>query len=336
MNSAVPIRSVSHQRDAEAAIVLSPGTEREIWAERRRLIERRQHDSSPDGTRPHWRSALFTYGVDAFAVAARLGRFHARGLRNALAPRLIELSFAFPDLPPAFDGYRILHLSDTHLDYLPGLVEVTRDMLAAIEVDLLALTGDVHGDYRAPLHHSVEPLAALLEGLKVKGERLAVLGNHDPAELADALERLGLTVLINGSTRLERGGQRIIVTGLDDVHRYYTPAAPRALAAAPEGFRIALVHSAEMVDHAAAADYALYLCGHTHGGQLCLPNGRPIFTRLRRCRFAARGEWRAGRMIGYTSHGLGASGVPLRYNCPGEVTLITLRRQGSEGIAAWR
>jgi hypothetical protein len=116
------------------------------------------------------------------------------------------------------------------------------------------------------------------------------------------------------------------LTGLDDVHRFYTPAAKQALYDAPAGFRVALVHSAEIADHAAAAGFDLYLCGHTHGGQICLPNGRAVFTRLRRCHFGARGEWRAGAMIGYTSNGLGVGEVPLRFNCRGEIAVVTLRR----------
>ena len=105
----------------------------------------------------------------------------------------------------------------------------------------------------------------------------------------------------------------------------------RLCVTAPPGFRIALVHSAEIADHAAAAGFGLYLCGHTHGGQICLPNGRSLFTRLRRCHFGARGEWRAGAMIGYTSNGLGVGEVPLRFNCRGEIAMITLRR-GATGI----
>ncbi len=331
MNAIVPIRALPRDLAPQPALTLSLGTEREIWAERRRMMERRRCDVSPDGRRPHWRSALFGHGVRAFAAAARLCGLYRPGRRNALAPRLVELDFSFPDLPAAFDGYRILHLSDTHFDYLPELAPVAARMLAGIEVDLLALTGDIHGHHRAPLGHSVAPLAMMLEGLRVRDGRLGVLGNHDPAEMAEALERLGFTVLINGSTELRRSGERLVVTGLDDVHRFYTAAAHQALAEAPPGFRIALVHSAEMADHAETAAYSLYLCGHTHGGQLCLPNGKPIFTRLRRCRFGARGEWRWRRMIGYTSHGLGVSGAPLRYNCSGEMTVITLRRQGPEG-----
>jgi hypothetical protein len=232
----------------------------------------------------------------------------------------------FPDLPPIFDGYRILHLTDTHLDYLPELAAVAGRLLAGIEVDLLALTGDVHGQHRSPLAASVEPLADLLRQCHVRDRRLAVLGNHDPTDMAPALEDLGFEVLLNQSTILARQGQRIVVTGLDDVHRFFTPDAPRALAEAPQGFRIALVHSPEVADRAAEAGYALYLCGHTHGGQICLPGGRPIVTRLQRCRFAGAGEWSQGRMIGYTSRGLGVGDVPLRFNCRGEIALITLHR----------
>lgn len=338
MNVVVPIKPFADDDDeieAPPDHTLSLGSEREIWAERRRFMERQTRHFYPDGTRPHWPSELFGHGIRVFGWGARLVGLYGRGRRNALAPKLVELSFSFPSLPAAFDGYRILQLSDTHLDYLPELSAAARRQLGGIEVDLLALTGDVHGHHRRPLHTSVEPLAAMLQGLAVRDRRLAILGNHDPTDMAEVLEKLGFTMLLNESIVLSREGQRLVVTGLDDVHRFYTPAARRALVAAPPGFRIALVHSAEMADHASAAGYALYLCGHTHGGQIRLPNGRSLFTRLRRCRFGADGEWRDGAMIGYTSRGLGTSGAPLRYNCPGEITVITLRRQKPEGTTVW-
>lgn len=312
-------------------VALSLGTAREIWEERRRLMERRGGGVGPDGPRPAWRDAVVSAGVTVFAAAAKLSGLAAPGRRNALAPRLVERAFAFKELPRAFEGYRILHVSDTHLDCLPELAMVARAMLARIEIDLVVLTGDIHGRHRAPLRDSVAPLGAMLEGLTARDGRVAVLGNHDPAAMAQALDDLGFNVLINGSTTLERGAERLVLTGLDDVHRFFTPAAHTALGAAPAGFRIALVHSAEMADHAEAEGYALYLCGHTHGGQLCLPGGRPVLTHLRRCRFGARGAWRWGRMVGYTSSGLGVSGAPLRYNCPGEMAIITLHRERAKG-----
>ena len=300
---------------------------RERWAEHRHFMEREDLAAGPDGPRLRLFGKLFRFGVVGFGRVARPFGLHRAGRRNALAVRLNELTFTFSDLPPAFDGYRILHLTDTHLDSLPELAAVARHALAGVDVDMVALTGDIHGEHHAPLNASVEPLAAALCNLKARDGRYAVLGNHDPADMAERLEDVGFEVLLNESAVLRRGGDSIVVTGLDDVHRFYTPAAMRALVDAPQGFRVALVHSAEIADHAAAANYALYLCGHTHGGQICLPGGRSVFTCLTRCHFGARGQWRCDAMIGYTSNGLGVSGLPWRFNSRGEMTVITLRRQ---------
>lgn len=309
-----------------AVVSLSPGSAREVWAERRRALERGGRSANPGGHHGSWQGRVLHTAAFGFGWAARLAGIHARGRRNALSPALVEREFAFFDLPAAFDGYRILHISDPHLDCLPELAGVARRLVSGVSVDLVAITGDVHGSARAPVARSTMPLADLLTGPKARDRVVAVLGNHDPASMVDALEHVGITALVNESLVIERGGDRLVVTGLDDVHRFYTPAAKQALCDAPAGFRIALVHSAEIADHAAAAGFGLYLCGHTHGGQICLPNGRALFTRLRRCQFGARGEWRAGAMIGYTSNGLGVGEVPLRFNCRGEIAVITLRR----------
>ena len=299
---------------------------RDAWAAERQRIERSRHWASPEGRRTRWESYAFCAALWVFMIGVRLSGLYGYGRRNALAPKLIELDLSFPSLPVAFDGYRILHITDTHLDILPELAEVARRMLAGIEVDLLALTGDVLGRHSAPLEAATRPLAEALEGLRVRDRRLAVLGNHDPVEMVDALDALGFEVLINETMEIVRCGDRMLVTGLDDVHSFYTEAAHRALFDASGGFRIGLVHSPEMADHAARAGVALYLCGHTHGGQVCLPGGRALLTRLTRCRHAASGLWQEGAMRGYTSRGLGSSWPPLRYNCRGDITLITLRK----------
>ncbi len=259
-------------------------------------------------------------------AALRWTPLHARGRRNALDLERNELELVLAGLPRPFDGYRILHVSDTHLDHFPELAPAARDLLGDLEVDMLALTGDIHGNPRTPIEHSVGLLKEALAGITVRGPRLAVLGNHDPAEMAEALSDVGYEVLINRSLILQRGGQTLRVTGLDDVHSFYTDAARAALQNHGDGFRIALVHSAEVADDADEAGYALYLCGHTHGGQICLPGGRPLVTHLKRCRHAARGLWRQGGMTGYTNSGLGVSDLPLRFNTRGEIAIITLRR----------
>jgi predicted MPP superfamily phosphohydrolase len=306
---------------------------RQIWAERRRHMEKQGVQFGPDGPRPLWRNNAFSVALKIFHAGARLLRLDERGRRNALDIELVTRTVSFPDLPPAFDGFRILHLSDTHLDCLPEIAVVGARLLADIEVDLLVLTGDIHGNHHAPLSASTQPLLQLIKAVHVKDRRLAILGNHDPAEMAEALGDVGFDVLLNESIVLVRGNQHIVLTGLDDVHRFFTRDALKALSQAPEGFRIALVHSAEVADYAAAGQYALYLCGHTHGGQICFPSGRPIITHLLRCRHASVGAWGEGNMVGYTSRGLGVGDIPLRFNCRGEISVITLRRYRTSGSA---
>lgn len=297
------------------------------WSAARRAIEQGPYLSGPGGRRRRWVKKIKTTVIDSSGLWLRLAGLYARGRRNAADLRLTEIEVAPSGLPAAFDGFRILQVSDTHLDMAPELVPVARRLLDGIEADLLALTGDVLGDYRAPVGRAAGLLDEALAGVRVGGRRLAILGNHDPATMADELARRGFEMLINRSTVIERGGSRISVTGLDDVHYFYTEAARRALEAqAGNGdCRIALVHSAEVADWAAAAGYALYLAGHTHGGQICLPGGRPVVANLTRCRHGASGLWRDGDMIGYTSSGLGVAWPPVRFNCRGEAALITLR-----------
>lgn len=192
MNVMVPIAASVRSERSEPVRRVSQGSAREIWEERRRAIERLGRSFTPEGSRSDWQSALFGYGAIAFECAARLLGFHGRGRRNALDPRLVEIAFSFPDLPPAFEGYRILHLSDTHFDCLPELAEIARALVSGLEVDLLALTGDIQGSKRAAFAESTAPLRRLIEAVRVTDRKLAVLGNHDPAAMAGVLRAFGL------------------------------------------------------------------------------------------------------------------------------------------------
>jgi predicted MPP superfamily phosphohydrolase len=115
------------------------------------------------------------------------------------------------------------------------------------------------------------------------------------------------------------------VVGTDDVHYYFTDQAVHALEAARDAFTIALVHSPELFDVAADLGVDLYLCGHTHAGQVCLPGGRAVITHLSRGRRFYRGTREHRGMVGITNAGAGTSGVPVRFNTRGEVLALTLR-----------
>jgi len=301
---------------------------RQDWRERRQAMEAR-----PKGRSWRGRVRRRLYKIAASANRAigptRLGRHAAT---RALDIDLTCLTLAFPDLPAAFDGYRILHFTDLHLDNIDGTALAMRRKIAGIEADLCVVTGDFRDNIHTPAAQVADHFGIVLEDLLVVDGVLGILGNHDSESMVEPLEALGVRMLINETVWLKRGEERIHITGLDDVHRFHTEAATEALATAPDGFGIALVHSPEVVPHAADR-HRLYLCGHTHGGQVCLPGGRPVLMGLkRRHRRYARGLWRHGDMLGYTSRGIGASIVPLRYHAQAEMVLITLKC-GPDGVA---
>ena len=142
----------------------------------------------PDGRRSLWRTRVFSAGLATFYTGVRLLRLHRRGRRNALDIQLVTQSISLSDLPRSFDGYRILHLSDTHLDCLPELATVASRLLAGIEVDLLVLTGDIHGHHRTPLSASVYDLL-----FRTAAETLLTIA-ADPKHLG---ARIGLTAVLH-------------------------------------------------------------------------------------------------------------------------------------------
>ncbi|MEX2453415.1 MAG: metallophosphoesterase [Rhodospirillaceae bacterium] len=257
----------------------------------------------------------------------RASGLYARGMRNALDIRLNRLEVALEGLPAAFDGYTILHMSDLHADGPLDFEEPLSRLLATLDIDLCALTGDYRYRLRCAHDAAAEPMARILRHVSARDGVVGVLGNHDLGTMIGPLRRAGIAMLVNDCLTLRRGSAEIHLIGLDDVHAYQ-PAeeAVAALAAMPEGFRILLLHSPELIGAAADAGVSLYLTGHTHGGQICLPGGFAPMVNIRAPRRYARGLWHHGRMTGHTSCGVGVSAMPLRYFSRGEITVITLRR----------
>ncbi len=250
---------------------------------------------------------------------------YQRGLRNAQAYRLEEVTVPLPRLPQEFDGLRLLHLSDLHADVWPDQGQRLIDQIHRLTFDLCVITGDYRfltfGDY-GPVAQAV---ADLLAALQCEFGIVGVLGNHDFIEKVPLLERLGLRLLINEARPLIRGAARLWLIGVDDPHFYGLHDLPKAMAGIPpEEAKILLVHSPEITAAAAAAGIDYYLCGHTHGGQICLPGGIPIFYNAHCPRRYSAGAWQCNGMRGYTSRGTGSSGLPVRFFCPPEITLHRL------------
>jgi uncharacterized protein len=162
----------------------------------------------------------------------------------------------------------------------------------------------------------------------IKGSVYGVLGNHDTIRLLPGLEGLGIRILVNESEAIERSDQRIYLVGVDDAHFYRMDNIEKATAGIPsDEFSILISHTPEIYRQAAYADFNVLISGHTHGGQICLPGGIPLTLDSVLPRRMGSGAWKYHEMAGYTSVGAGSSVVPVRFNCPPEITLHHLQSE---------
>jgi predicted MPP superfamily phosphohydrolase len=248
---------------------------------------------------------------------------HAR--RNARRIVLHRHEVAVPHLPPQFDNFTLLQLSDLHIDAAPDYPDVLIEAIRGLDYDLCVLTGDYRLRTFGPFDAALAGLAALRPHLK--GAPYAILGNHDTLRMVPGMEAMGYHVLLNEWTAIRRDGAAIYLAGIDDTHFYRLENFQRAAEEIPvQAMSILLSHTPEAYRRAAHAGFDLMLCGHTHGGQICLPWGIPVLTEARSPRRFVRGAWRYHAMTGYTSTGSGTSLVDVRLNCPPEITLHRLRR----------
>ncbi len=246
------------------------------------------------------------------------------GRRNLLHFRVIENRPALARLPAAFRGFRILHLSDLHIEAFPDGAAGLREFLRPLEADMLVITGDFRYENAGECGDAMRLLGELIERKSFQAGLFAVLGNHDAIEMVPFLERMGIRVLLNEAAAVRRGAETLWVCGVDDPHFFELHDVDKALKPVPaDGFKIFLAHSPDIVP-LAVGRVDLYLCGHAHGGQICLPGEVPILANLKVPRRLFRGAWNWQGLEGYTSRGTGASGVPVRFFSRPEVTLHLL------------
>ncbi|CAL1240639.1 metallophosphoesterase [Candidatus Methylocalor cossyra] len=256
----------------------------------------------------------------------RMMWLHDQGRKNARHIQVRHHTFFLKNLPVAFDGYTILHITDLHLDMAADLPDALIEVLAGVEgYDLCVLTGDFRAQTFGPYAAAIKALGRVLPF--IKSPAYGVLGNHDSIRMVPALEDLGVRILLNEAVRLERGGKAVYLAGIDDPHYYRADNLEKAADGIPDhAVSILLSHSPEMYRHAAYANFDIMLSGHTHGGQICLPGRIPLMLNAKAPRAICRGPWRYQSLQGYTSVGSGVSVVDIRLNCPPEIVLHRLRR----------
>jgi uncharacterized protein len=256
--------------------------------------------------------------------ALKLIGLYARAHRNADQIVIKRNVLEFSNLPQAFDNFTVLHLTDLHVDISEGAMRRLVSIIGDLQYDICVLTGDYRGKTYGPFQKSLDGINELRA--KLKGPLYGVLGNHDSIHMTPSLEAMGIRMLFNEHEIISRDDSQIYLAGVDDAHFYRADDIQKAATRIPSGtFSILLSHTPEIYDGAAKANFDLMLSGHTHGGQLCLPGGIPIKLEARLPRRMGAGLWHHLGMAGYTSVGVGTSLLPVRLNCPPEITLHTLR-----------
>jgi predicted MPP superfamily phosphohydrolase len=247
-----------------------------------------------------------------------------RGLRNAKQVEVRHNVIKSRQLPAAFQGFTVLQLSDLHADLNLEAMGRVESLVRNLHYDACILTGDFRGNTFGPFEATLRELARIRNALK--GPVYGVLGNHDTITMVPGLEGMGIRMLLNERVVIERGTERIHLAGIDDAHFYQIDNIEKAAAGIPyTEFSILISHTPEIYKHAAHAGFAVLISGHTHGGQICLPGGIPITLDSKLPRHMGSGAWKYHQMFGYTSAGAGSSVVPVRFNCPPEITLHHFR-----------
>jgi len=275
------------------------------------------------------RKFLIGSGVAAAGLALYSGEISRHSLD------IIHRPISINNLPAPFHGYRIVQLSDIHLDEFtePFFLERVVREVNALAPDLVLLTGDfvTRGSLtfiasRHAAHRCAEILATLTSPL-----RYAILGNHDVTAGAPlvirALSSNGTPVLLNQHVPIERNGARIWLCGTNDPATSH-PDLDLAIPAKPDGPVILMAHAPDyadmVVEHPRGPLVDLMLAGHSHGGQVRLPVVGPLILPPMGEKYV-EGHFRFKQMQLYVNRGIGTVGLPFRLNCPPEITVITLQ-----------
>ncbi|MDX3489693.1 metallophosphoesterase [Streptomyces sp. ID05-18] len=278
------------------------------------------------------RARMVTWAVlGVTAVLLAWGYAEARRV-----PRVRRLDVELPRLGAGLDGTRVALITDTHYGPLDRARWSARvcETVNTLEADLVCHTGDIADGTAERRRAQAAPLGTV----QAARARVYVTGNHEYYSEAqgwvDLMGELGWEPLRNRHLLLERGGDTLVVAGVDDVtaessglagHRAHLAGALQG--ADPDHPVLLLAHQPKFIDRAAVHGIDLQLSGHTHGGQIW-----PFHYLVRLDQPAVAGLSSHGaRTLLYTSRGTGFWGPPFRVFAPSEITLLVLRSPRRSG-----
>lgn len=249
-------------------------------------------------------------------------------------PRVIRQEFSLARWPARLNGFTIALLSDFHYDpyFSVHPLHAAVPLVNSLRPDLIVLTGDFvsvppAGD-PSKAAFAAEPCARVLRQMSAPDGLWAVLGNHDcdtdPEEVTRAVQAQGIRMLQNQSQAIEHDGARFWLAGVDDVLSGTADVAETLHGVPPNDAVVLLAHEPDFADEAAKFPVDLQLSGHSHGGQIRIPLV-PLFYLPDLAKKYVMGTYQVGPLPLYTNAGIGTVNIPVRLNCPPEITFITLR-----------
>lgn len=250
-------------------------------------------------------------------------------LQVIMGPRVYRVEVPLANLPNAFDGFRIVQITDVHLGVNVGrrFMRKVVDISNAQAPNAVVLTGDLVDGSVAQLRHAIEPIGEIVATHGV----FTITGNHEYYSGADQwlaeYRRLGTKALINEHVVMHREGAELVLAGVTDYSTRKMPSAHasdahRAVAGAPNGaVKILLAHNPASYKDAHSAGFDLQLSGHTHGGQFF-----PFSLLVRLVHRHYKGLSKHASLQIYVSRGTGYWGPPIRFGVPAEITVLTLKQ----------
>jgi predicted MPP superfamily phosphohydrolase len=247
-----------------------------------------------------------------------------------------EIELPCPRLPAAFDGLRVLHLSDMHITRWTRTLSAWEEKLGGLKPHVVAITGDL--GHRSWLwKRSLPNVRRLVESLSPTLGTFFILGNHDSLKLGAALETPACRLLENETVFLEpsaagfrisaasANGPRLALIGINQHRRIDTDILAALRDVRPDDFKLMLLHYPDLIYPAVSAGADICLAGHTHGGQICWPDGRPLFRQDTLPHTMCTGVHRVNGTWMVVNRGIGVAGLRLRMFCPPHVMMLTLR-----------
>jgi predicted MPP superfamily phosphohydrolase len=268
------------------------------------------------------------------AAAAGVALYSGEIARHEIS--VVTRPIAIDNLPGAFQGFRIVQLSDIHYDEYtePSFVARAIGRINALAPDLVLLTGDYISFGPLPRAFTMGAMERCAEALRQIAcpQRFAVMGNHDSVlgapTIRPILAEVDIPLLVNEYAPIERAGQRLWLSGVHDPVTH-VPNLHTAIPERPDGPVLLMSHAPDYADtvvtHPRGRFVDLMITGHTHGGQVRFPFVGPMHLPSGGRKYV-EGLFRFDRMQLYVNRGIGTTGLPLRLNCPPEITVFILKR----------